>query len=71
MILGQKINWEKLRDAKVLVTGASGMMGSYVVRTLLALDDKGYNVEVYGLMRNPQKMPGTCDTAECDRAHRL
>ncbi|SCW46107.1 Nucleoside-diphosphate-sugar epimerase [Lachnospiraceae bacterium C10] len=57
MILGKDIAWDKFRNTKVLVTGASGMMGSYVVRTLLALDDKGYGVEVYGLMRNPSKMP--------------
>ena len=34
-ILKQDIDWSKLDGAKVLVTGASGMLGSYITRTLL------------------------------------
>ena len=55
-ILKQDIDWEKLRNARVLVTGASGMLGSYIVRTLVALSEQGYDIKVYGLMRNPGKL---------------
>ena len=41
-IIHQDINWDLLKDSKVLVTGASGMLGSYIVRTLVKLrEEKG------------------------------
>jgi nucleoside-diphosphate-sugar epimerase len=43
----------------VLVTGASGMLPSYVAYTLLALNDRqGTDIEVVGLVRNEQKARG-------------
>ena len=38
-ICAQDIAWDKLKDAAVLVTGASGMVGTYFVRTVLALNE--------------------------------
>ena len=34
-IIAQDISWEKLRDKRIMVTGASGMLGTYFVRTVL------------------------------------
>lgn len=57
-ILKQPLSWEKLKDSKVLVTGASGMLGSYVTRTVVTLKEKeGWDIDIYALVRNPQKLP--------------
>ena len=55
-ILANPICWDKLKNKTVMITGASGMVGSYLVHTLLALNEQGYNVKVVGVMRNPKKM---------------
>ena len=55
-ILSRDLPWERLRGATVLVTGASGMLPSYTVRTLLALNDRlGAGITVHGLVRNGPK----------------
>ena len=57
-ILSSDIQWEKLKSAAVLVTGASGMLGTYMLRTLAALNDsEHYDMKLYGLVRHPEKMP--------------
>ena len=57
-ILKQDIDWSKLDGAKVLVTGAGGMLGSYITRTLLLLSEREErNIDVYALVRNPDKLP--------------
>jgi len=33
-ILKQDINWDKLRKSNVLITGAGGMLGSYMMKTI-------------------------------------
>ena len=33
-IIGFNINWDKLKNKTVLVTGATGMMGQYLIFTL-------------------------------------
>ncbi|MDD6155102.1 MAG: NAD-dependent epimerase/dehydratase family protein [Eubacteriales bacterium] len=55
-IISKDITWDKLRGANVLVTGASGMIGSYLVRTMVLLNEKGYDIKIYGLMRHPGKL---------------
>lgn len=55
-ILANPIQWEKLRNKTVMITGASGMVGTYLVHVLLALNEQDYNVKVVGVMRNPKKM---------------
>ncbi|MCW2496479.1 NAD-dependent epimerase/dehydratase family protein [Jatrophihabitans sp.] len=55
-ILDRPLPWEQLRGARVLVTGASGMLPSYAVYTLLALNDRlDAGITVYGLVRNEAK----------------
>lgn len=55
-ILARRLPWERLRDTTVLVTGASGMLPSYAVYTLLALNDAhGLGITVHGLVRNETK----------------
>ena len=48
-IIAQDINWSQLKGSKVLITGASGMIAGYVIRTLLQLnDERDYDIEIYG-----------------------
>lgn len=55
-IIGLKANWEKLKDKTVLVTGAAGMIGQYIVFTLLELNKLyDYNINILALGRNKNK----------------
>ncbi len=55
-ILDRDLPWSELAGCSVLVTGASGMLPSYAVYTLLALNDRhGLGITVHGLVRNGEK----------------
>ena len=57
-ILKQDISWEKFNDKRILVTGASGMLGSYISRTILQWKKtSGNDLELYALVRHPEKLP--------------
>lgn len=58
MIIQEDIAWEKLKGKTVLITGVSGMIGSYMLYVLLMLNDKyGYDIHVVGMLRNVNKIP--------------
>lgn len=55
-ILSNNLPWHHLEDATVLITGATGMVGSYVVNVLLGLrEHKRINVKILALVRNRSK----------------
>ena len=55
-IINEDLPWEKLRNSTVLVTGASGMIPSYALYTLLGLNDhKHLGIKVLALVRNGAK----------------
>lgn len=55
-VLDHDLPWEALHGTTVLVTGASGMLPSYVVHTLLRLNDaREAGLTVLGLVRNEAK----------------
>jgi UDP-glucuronate decarboxylase len=55
-ITARDLPWDDLGGTTVLVTGASGMLPSYVARTLLALNDRRHTgITVLGLVRNEAK----------------
>lgn len=55
-IITRDTKWEKLRNKTVLITGASGMLATYLVYTLMALNiNENYNIKVIGLVRNEKK----------------
>ncbi len=57
-IIDEKISWEKLRGKTVLITGASGMVGSYMLYVLTKLNDtRDYGIKVLAMVRNPKKLP--------------
>ena len=50
------INWQRFYNKTVLISGANGMLPSYMVDTLLFLNQKyGYNLKVVALVRNLEK----------------
>lgn len=56
-IIEQPVNWDKLENKTVMVTGASGMVGSYFVRTLLKLNEvRHMNIHVICVARNIKKI---------------
>ena len=55
-ITSEKLPWEKLFNSTILVTGASGILPSYMVETLLYLNEtKRANITVLGVVRNLEK----------------
>lgn len=50
------IDWERFRNKTVLISGANGMLPSYMVETLLYLNENNdYNITVIALVRNIEK----------------
>ena len=55
-ITAEDLDWQQLYGSTVLVTGASGMIPSYVVYTMLGLNDlKNAGIKVLALVRNGEK----------------
>jgi UDP-glucuronate decarboxylase len=56
IISSEYVNWNKLSGKTVLISGANGFLPSYLVYTLLALNDQlGFNIKVVALVRNIHK----------------
>lgn len=57
-IIKRDIKWEKLIGKTILITGATGMLGGYMLRTLVELNKiEQYDMKLYALVRNPDKVP--------------
>lgn len=55
-IIAENLSWKKLFNSTVLVTGASGILPSYMVETLLYLNEVcDANILVIGIVRNMDK----------------
>ena len=55
-IASQSLEWEKLKDSCILISGANGFLPSYLVETLLYLNDTfKLNIKTLALVRNKQK----------------
>lgn len=69
IIRREEIPFEILRDKSVLITGASGMLATYMVYTLIRLNEvKGYNINVMALVRNKEKAEKRfCDFLENEK----
>ena len=49
---------KELKGTNFMITGASGMVGSYFVNTLLTLNELyDYDIKLYLVVRSPQKLP--------------
>lgn len=47
--------WKKLQDKSILISGATGLVGSFLVDVLMQKNETGLNCKVYALSRNAQK----------------
>lgn len=47
--------WEKLQDKSVLLSGATGLLGSFLVDVLMRKNEKGLNCTIYALGRSEIK----------------
>ena len=52
----KSINWEKLKNKTILITGATGLIGSAVIRTLDQMNhEKELNAKIIALVRNKER----------------
>ena len=57
IILNNPIDWEQFRNKTVLVTGATGRLGMYIVEAISKADiDWNLNVTIIALARNKKKL---------------
>ena len=50
------LSWEKLRDKTVLITGATGFIGSFLIHSLLTKGERdGLNIKVLALVRSKER----------------
>lgn len=57
IIIEQNIKFEELKNKNILITGATGMLASYYMYTLMYLNDKlNYNIKIYALVRNEERL---------------
>lgn len=55
-VAGLKLDWEKLRNKSIVITGASGLIGSFLVDVLLEVESRlKLNCQIYALGRNEAK----------------
>ena len=54
-ILSERIDWPRIAGTTVLVTGATGMIGQYVVRTLAELGREADRPSVVALTRQADR----------------
>ena len=54
-VAGFELPWEKLQDKSILISGATGLVGSFLVDVLMKKNDGGLNCTVYALSRNAEK----------------
>lgn len=55
-LINEPVAYEKLRNSVVMVTGANGMLATYLVYLMLKLNDcREYSIRVIGLVRNREK----------------
>ena len=55
-LLASEIEWSNFKDKRILVTGATGLVGSMVVRSLIYANEKlNLGLKVIGLIRNQAK----------------
>ena len=57
-IIKENNGLKELSNKSILITGASGMIGSYFANTLYLLNEEyNANIKIYLLLRNPDKLP--------------
>lgn len=47
--------WEKLQDSSILISGATGLIGSFIIDTIMLKNKEGLNCKIYALGRDKEK----------------
>lgn len=54
-VAGLNLPWEKLQDKSIIISGATGLVGTFLVDVLMQKNESGLNCKVYALSRNAQR----------------
>lgn len=54
-VAGLNLPWEKLKNKSIFLSGATGMIGSFLIDVLMERNNEGDNITVYALGRNEEK----------------
>ena len=54
-IAAADLPWEKLRDKSVMISGATGLVGSFLTDVLMKKNEEGLGCTVYALSRNAER----------------
>jgi nucleoside-diphosphate-sugar epimerase len=69
-IFARKINWDALRNKTILLTGAYGMLASYITYFIAFLNSKDYNIKLIAAVRSKEKFfkhfPGLTEQANIE-----
>ena len=56
MAADDRIDWERLQEARILVTGATGLIGGLMVKALIAAGEaRDLNLRVLAVVRSREK----------------
>ncbi|MFR8539931.1 MAG: hypothetical protein ACLVD8_10930 [Enterocloster sp.] len=56
IIMNSAVNWQMYRNKVVLITGATGRLGRYIVETMINIDlNYNLNMRIIGLARSQEK----------------
>lgn len=47
--------WNQLQNSSLLISGATGLIGSYLIDVLMHKNSEGLNCKIYAISRDPQK----------------
>ena len=57
IIMNSAVNWQMYRNKVVLITGAMGRLGRYIVETMINIDlNYNLNMRIIGLARSQEKI---------------
>ncbi|MFM6973278.1 MAG: UDP-glucuronate decarboxylase, partial [Alphaproteobacteria bacterium] len=55
-IIKHDLPWESFKNSTFLISGATGLLASYMIQTLMMLNNvKNYNIKIIALVRNNAK----------------
>lgn len=55
LVTAMNLPWEKLQGKSILISGATGLVGKFLVDVLMTKNEEGLGCTVYALSRNAQK----------------
>ncbi len=55
-VAGFNLPWEKLKDRSVMLSGATGLIGSFLIDVLMTKNREGLNCTIYALGRSADRM---------------